>query len=108
MLCLTKNRTWIIKSLTGTYNFCNSGKTSLVLFFSSFWVAHPEGMRFNFIVIVPLLLSRCGFSVFGHGVSFLGRFQCPPVNNHSTASCDFEVLAGGDESMTSFNIEKQL
>ena len=65
-------------------------------------------MRFNFIVIVPLLPSRCGFSVFGHGVSFLGRFQCPPVNGHSTASCDFDALAGGDESMTSFNIEKQL
>ena len=29
-------------------------------------------MGFDFIVIVPLLLSCCGFSfVFGHGVSFL-------------------------------------
>ena len=33
---------------------------------------HPAVMGFDFIVIVPLLLSQCGFSfVFGCGVSFL-------------------------------------
>ena len=37
------------------------------------------------------------FFVFGHGVSFLGGFQCPPVDGCSTASGDFDVLARGDE-----------
>ena len=35
--------------------------------------------------------------LFGHGVSFLGAFQCPPVNDCSTASCNFGTLTGGDE-----------
>ena len=33
------------------------------------------------------------FFVFGHGVSFLGGFQHPPVDGCSTASGDFDVLA---------------
>ena len=37
------------------------------------------------------------FFVFGHGVSFFGRFQSPPVCGCSTASCDFGAFAGGDE-----------
>ena len=40
----------------------------------------------------------CSFCfVFGHGVSFFGRFQSPPVCGCSTASCDFGAFAGGDE-----------
>ena len=36
------------------------------------WVTHPAVMGFDFIVIVPLLPSHCGFSfVFGCGISFL-------------------------------------
>ena len=55
-------------------------------------------MGFDFIVIVPLRLPFCGFFfVFGHEVSFLGKFQHPPVDGCSTASCNFGVLAGGDE-----------
>ena len=59
-------------------------------------------MGFDFAVIVPLLPSHCGFSfVFGCGVSFLGEFQCLPVNDCSAVSCDSGVHARGSES-TSF------
>ena len=53
----------------------NSGRTSLVLLFSSRWVTHPADLGFDFIIIVPLLPSHCScFFVFGCGVSFLGEF----------------------------------
>ena len=53
----------------GVQNLHNSGRTSLVLLFSSLWVAHPEDMGFDFIMIVPILQSRCSFfCVFGCGV----------------------------------------
>ena len=61
------------------------------------------GMGFDFIMIVPLLLSCCSFFfVFGHGVFFDG-FQHSPVNGCSTASCDFGALAGGDERTTFYS-----
>ena len=42
--------------------------------------AHLVGMGFDFIMIVPLLPSCCGFSfVFGCRVTFFGRFQHPPL-----------------------------
>ena len=79
-----------------------SGRTSLVLLFSSLWVTHTADMRFDFIVIVPFLPSCCGFFfVFGYEVSFFVGFQSLPVNGYSTASCNFGTLAGGDKS-TSF------
>ena len=31
---------------------------------------------------------------------FFGKVLHPPVNGYSTASCDFEALAGGDEYMS--------
>ena len=38
----------------------------MIQLFSSLWVTHPAGMGFDFIVIVPLLPSCCGFFfVFG-------------------------------------------
>ena len=56
----------------GAQNLHNSGRTSLVLFFSSLWVAHSIDVGFDFIMIAPLLLSCCSFSfVFGNGVTFL-------------------------------------
>ena len=59
-------------------------------------------MGFDFIVIVPLLLSHCSFSfVFGCGVSFSGEFQCLPVDDYSAISCDSGALARGSER-TSF------
>ena len=56
-------------------NLHNSGRTFLVLLFSSLWMTHPVGMGFDFIVIVPLLPSFCSFVfVFGYGVSFFSFF----------------------------------
>ena len=58
-----------------------------------YWSGHPTGIGFDFIVIVPLLQSCWGFSVvLGHGVSFLGGFQCLSVYGCSTTSCDFGAL----------------
>ena len=89
----------------GIQNLHNSGRTSLLLLFSSLWVTHPMGMRFDFIVIVPLLLSCCVFFVFGCGVSFFffGMFQHPPLNSCSAVSCIFGALAGGDECMSFYS-----
>ena len=67
-------------------------QTSLVLIFSSLWVAHPPGMGFDFIVIAPLLLS-CSFSlVFGHEYLFFGEFQSPPADSCSAAGCILVLL----------------
>ena len=56
----------------GVQDLHNSGRTSLVLLFSSLWVTHLAGMGFVFIVIVPLLPPFCGlFFVFVHGLCFL-------------------------------------
>ena len=82
-------------------NFQNSERTSLVLLFSSLWVAHPTGIGFDFIVIAPILLFRCSVSfVFGHGCLFFGGFQHPPVGGCPIASCDFGVLT--EDECTSF------
>ena len=86
----------------GSQNLHNSGRTFLVSLFSSLWVTPPAGIGFYFIMIAPLLLSCYSFFfVFGHGVPFFGRFHCPPVDGCSTASCNFGVLAGGDEHTSS-------
>ena len=70
----------------------------MVLLFSGLWVTHPAILSFDFIEIVHLLPSHCGFFlVFEHGVSSFCGFQCPSVNGCSTASCNFGVLTGGDE-----------
>ena len=59
----------------GVQNFHKRQRASLVLFFSSLWFAHPAGMEFDFIMIVPLLPSHCSFFfVFGHRLSFFGGF----------------------------------
>ena len=82
----------------GVQNLQNSGRTSLVLLFSSLWVTQLAGMGLDFIMIVPLLLSCCGFFfVFGCRVPFLDGFWHPPMDGCSTASCDFGALTGGDE-----------
>ena len=51
-------------------NLCNSGRTSLVLLFSSLWVTHPAVIGFRFIVIVLLCHLTTDLFVFGRGVSF--------------------------------------
>ena len=54
------------KAWRGVQNLHNSGKSSLILLFSSLWVTHPAGMGFDFTVTVSLLLSCCSlFFVFG-------------------------------------------
>ena len=85
-------------------NFHNSARTSLVLLFCSLWVTHPAGMSFDFMVIAPQLPS-CGhfLFVFGHGISFPGGFQCPPVVGCSAAGCNFGALTGGDNHMTCYS-----
>ena len=60
-------------------------------------------MRFDFILIVHLLPSFCGFFVFGHGISFFGGFQHSSVNGCSRAGCDFGVLAGGYECVSFYS-----
>ena len=46
-------------------------RTSLVLLFSGLWITQPMGMRFDFVMIVPLLPSCCGFFfAFGSGIFF--------------------------------------
>ena len=89
------------KACCGVQNLHNSGRTSLVLLFSSLWVTYPAGMGFDFIVIVLLLPSCCGFFfVFGHGVSFFGMFQHPSMDGCSIGSGDFGNLKGGDEHLS--------
>ena len=83
---------------SGVLNLHTSVRMSLVLAFSSLWVTHLEGMEFDFIMIVPLLMSCCSFFfVFGHGVSFFGGFQHPPVNGCLRPGYNFGALTGGDE-----------
>ena len=54
-------------------------------------------MRFDFIVIAPLLPYPEASSLsLDMGYLFDG-FQHPPVDGCSTASCDFGALARGDE-----------
>ena len=65
---------------------------------------HPAVMGFDFIVIVPLLPSHCGFSfVFGCGVSFFGEFQCLPVDDCSAVSCDSGALTRGSGRMSFYS-----
>ena len=61
-------------------------------------------MGFDFIAVVPLLLSPCcRFFVFGHELSFFGGFQHPPVDGCSTASCNFGALTGGNKLRTFYS-----
>ena len=92
------------EALHGVQNLHNSGRTFLVLLFSSLWVTHQAGMGFDFIMIVPLLPSYCGFFfVFGHRVSFFCGFQHPLVDGHSIASYNFDALAGGYEFISFYS-----
>ena len=57
--------TWVSEPSVQWENFCGIIILHLV-------VTHPESMGFDFIVILPLLPSHCGFPFFfGCGVSFL-------------------------------------
>ena len=68
-------------------NLQNSGRSTLILFFSSAWVMHLVDIGFDLILIVPLLPPSCSFFfVFGCGVSFFGGFQHPSVSGCSISS----------------------
>ena len=70
---------------------------------------HPGGVRFDFTVNAPLLPPHCGFYfVFGHEVSVFHQFQHHPVDDYSTASCDFGALAGEDECMSFYSTRQIL
>ena len=77
----------------GVQSLPNTGRTSLVLLFSSLWVVHWVGMGFYFIVIAHLIPCHCDFSfVFGRGISFFWWFpasSCQRLWN----SCNFGALA---------------
>ena len=62
-------------------------------------------MGFDFIVIAPLLPPRCGFVVFGRGVSFIGGFWHPAINGGSAASC---ILALSQEECAHVLIRRHL
>ena len=48
----------------GAQSLHNSGRTSIVLFSSNFWVIHSAGIGFDYIMIAHLLLSPWGFFFF--------------------------------------------
>ena len=81
-----ENLTWASKHSLLWDNFCG------IIAFQ--FVGSPRSsMGFEFIMIAPLLPSRCGFLfVFGCRVSFFGRFQCFFVNGCSAVTCDFGVF----------------
>ena len=63
------------------------------------FVAYLRSMGLDFIIIVPLLQFRCGFSfVLGYGVSFAGEFQCLPS---VTVQQLVEILVLWQEKMSS-------
>ena len=49
-----------------------------ILFFS-LWAADLAGIGFDFIMIAPLLPSRCSFLSLDVWYLFLGGFQCPSI-----------------------------
>ena len=55
-------------------------------------------------VISPLLPFCLGFSfALGHGISFFGGIQHSPANGCSAVSCNFGVITGEDEHMSSYS-----
>ena len=86
------------EALHGVQNLHNSGRTSLVLSFSSLWVAHLAGMGFDFNVIAhsyclvaapPLPLDMAYLFLVGSNI--LLSKVC------SAATCNLGVLTGEDE-----------
>ena len=80
----------------GVQNLHNSGRTSLVLLFSSLWITHLAGMGFDFTWLCPSYHSLWLLCLLTWGICFWW-FQHPPVYGCSTASYNSGALAGGDE-----------
>ena len=81
----------------GAQNFHNSGKTSLVLSFSSLWSPTSWELDLILLWLHPSYYLTEASSCVSMGVYFFGGFQRPSFNGCSTASCDFGVLTGGNE-----------
>ena len=90
--------------LMGVENLHNSGRTSLVLLFSSLWIIHSVGVGFDFIMIAPFLPSHFAF---WSGVSLFAVFQHPSVDSCSTGSCNFRALTGDEHTSFYFAILNQ-
>ena len=85
----------------GAQNLHNSGRTSLLLLFSSFWVAHLAGMDLILSWLYPSYhLTAAAFLWTWIYIYFFNGFQCPPVDGCSTASWNFGALTG--DKCTSF------
>ena len=57
-----------------------------------------------FLSCLSASVSRCSFFfVSGHGTSFFGGLQSPPLDGCSTASWDFVALAWGDKCMSFYS-----
>ena len=70
-------------------------------------VTHPVGIGFEFIVIVPLLLSCCDFHFFfERGVSF-SVFQGPTVDSCPTASCSYGAGGGKQTSCYTASLKQK-
>ena len=82
----------------GAQNLYDSGTASLILLFSSLWVAHSASMGYILLCLRPSYYLNCGFSfAFGCGLSFFDGFQSPLFNGSWIASCDFGAVNGGGE-----------
>ena len=88
---LTGNSGWVSCGGHCSFLLCSGTHKVFPVPSKSLW--RVWGLILN--MIAPFLPSYCGFSfVLGHGVSFFGRFQHPPVDGCSVASCNFGVLSG--------------
>ena len=84
----------------GFQNLHNSARTWLVLF-SSLWVIHLASMGIDFIVIVPLLLAHCGFSLsLDTWYLFLVGSSIHLPLSVKQVICNFVALAGGEECLS--------
>ena len=93
---------WIprLEAWYGVQNLHNSGRTSLVLLFSS--ISGGYGIWFYHDCAPPTILLWFLLCLWMWGI-FFGRSQHPPVDGCSTARCDFGAFEGGDEHMSFYS-----
>ena len=73
-------------------NLHKSEGTSLVLLFSRLWFIHLAGMRFDFIMVIQLLLCLWTWGIF------FGGFQHPLVNGCSRPGYNLGALTGDEHT----------
>ena len=84
----------------GVQNLHNSGRTSLVLLFSSLWVTHTAGMRLDFIMIMPLLPPSCNF-FFVLDIGYLVLVGSSILLSMVVQQLVVILVTGGDEHTSS-------